>query len=1151
MDRIFKLAGFIPFITIIFLNAFVDLGHKIVIQNTVFKIHDGQTQIILTAIVNGLILLPFILLFTPAGFLADKYRKPKVMQVSAALTVGLTLLITLSYYLGWFEFSFGLTFLLAMQSAFYSPAKYGYIKELTGNERLTHANAIVQATTIVAILAGIFVFSMLFETRLSGLTYGDEQTVLQLIAPIGWLLVACALLEFWFTLRLRPTEAVAADKRFDWNRYARGNYLRDNFRKLFKSRAIWMSIVGLSVFWGISQVVLAAFPAFAKETMGLDNTLVIQGLMACSGIGIIIGSLIAGRASRHHIETGLVPFGALGIVTALLLLPQLQSTRLLALDFLLLGAAGGMFIVPLNALIQFHAREDELGTVLAGNNLVQNLVMLGFLGLTVLFAVQGIDSIGLFHLLTLTALAGAVYTVYQLPQSLVRLVIARVFSSTHRIEVLGFDNLPAQGGVLMLGNHISWLDWAMIQIACPRPVRFVMHREIYQRWYLKWFLDLFGVIPIASGNSKEALATINSMLRAGEVVCLFPEGSISRNGQLGEFKKGYEKCVEGVDGVILPFYLRGLWGSRFSRSSEKLRQSRNTRLRTDVIVAFGRPLPLETPAHLLKQHILDLSIDAWEQHTRQLDPLPLAWMRTAKRRGSELSLADAQGDTTLSGHKTLASVIAFSRLIRKRSPEQNIGLLLPTSSAGIITNLATLLSGKTLVNLNYTANPEALHSAIDKAGLKSIYTSHRFIKKLQQRGIDLSGLLERVSVYYLEELKDEVSAFRKIALLTASIILPSRLLYALFGQTIDLEQPAAILFSSGSEGEPKGVVLSHRNIMANIRQVSDVLDSRHEDVVMASLPLFHAFGLTVTGLMPMVEGMPAICHPDPTDALTIAKAIARYRATVFCGTSTFLRLFTRNRHIHPLMLDSLRVVVAGAEKLNPDVRDRFKLKFNKDIYEGYGATETTPVASVNIPDRIAPSNWRVQQGSNPGTVGLPLPGGSFRIVDPETLETLPVGEDGLILFGGAQVMLGYLNDREKSAKAILELDGRRWYRTGDKGHLDEDGFLTIVDRYSRFAKIGGEMVSLGAIEGSIGELLPEESEVLATALPDDKKGEKVVLLFSGALLPEELKQLIDRSTLNPLMKPSALIPVEAIPRLGSGKSDFTQARQIAMEAVNP
>jgi acyl-[acyl-carrier-protein]-phospholipid O-acyltransferase/long-chain-fatty-acid--[acyl-carrier-protein] ligase len=419
--------------------------------------------------------------------------------------------------------------------------------------------------------------------------------------------------------------------------------------------------------------------------------------------------------------------------------------------------------------------------------------------------------------------------------------------------------------------------------------------------------------------------------------------------------------------------------------------------------------------------------------------------------------------------------------------------------------MAALLRGKTLVNLNYTASQSALKSAVDKAEIETIYTSRRFIEKLNQRGIDLTDLLSQSKVYYLEELKDQVSGPAKIAILTASVILPTRMLYALFGKSIDVEQPAALLFSSGSEGEPKGVMLSHRNIMANIRQVSGVLDTRHEDVVMATLPLFHAFGLTVTGLMPMVEGMPAVCHTDPTEVTVIAKAIARYRATVFCGTSTFLRMFTRNRQVHQLMLESLRIVVAGAERLSQEVRDGFKLKFNKEIYEGYGTTETTPVASVNIPDRIDQRDWKVQQGSKLGTVGLPLPGGSFRIVDPETMETLPVGEDGLILFGGTQVMLGYLKDPQKTEEVMVEIDGQRWYKTGDKGHLDKDGFLTIVDRYSRFAKIGGEMVSLGAIEGAISKQLPENVEILTTALPDGKKGERVALLVGWVNLVDELK----------------------------------------------
>ncbi len=1151
MDKLLKLKGFLPFILIIFLNAFIDLGHKILIQNTIFKIYDGQEQIILTAIVNGLILLPFILLFSPAGFFSDRYRKPAIMKASATLAVILTLLITLAYYNGWFQFAFAMTFLLAVQSAFYSPAKYGYIKELVGKGELTLANAVVQALTIVAILSGIFLFSVLFEHLLIGVDYSNEAEIIQAIAPIGWLLVCCALLELGSTLLLPSGGLEQPTLRFEFRQYFASGYLRKNIGRLRSSRVIWLSIIGLSLFWGIAQVVLAAFPAFAKETLGETNTVIIQGLLACNGLGIILGSTLAGSTSRGHIETGLIPIGALGIVTALLLIPGATSATFLGLLFVGLGTAGGLFIVPLNALIQFHAKDSQLGAILAGNNWVQNVVMLGFLSLTVLFATYGLSSIGLFYLLAIVAVIGASYTVYQLPQSLIRFLIHRLIACRYNIQVLGFNNLPGQSGVLMLGNHISWLDWAIIQIACPRPVRFVMHREIYQRWYLKWFLDTFGVVPIAAGHSKAALGQINKLLKSGEVVCLFPEGAISRNGQLGAIKPGYEHVVEGVDGVILPFYLRGLWGSRFSRSSEKLQENRSNRTRRDVIAAFGKPLPMQTPAHELKRHLFDLSIDAWDEHTKTLDPIPLAWIRAAKQRGRNLSIADATSGTVLSGYKMLTAVFSFSRLISKRSPEQNIGLLLPTSTAGVISNMATLLLGKTVVNLNYSSNSQALLAAIKKAEIKSIYSSRHFLKKLQQRGTNLDKLLAKVEVHYLEDMRDEISTFNKAVFIALSAILPAKLLYRLFGKQRNIEQPAAILFSSGSEGEPKGIVLSHRNIMANIKQVSDMLDTRDDDVIMATLPLFHAFGLTVTGLMPLIEGIPTILHPDPTDALVISKAITKNRATLFCGTSTFLRLFNRNSRIHPLMLDSLRLVIAGAERLNPEVRDAFRLKFNKEIYEGYGTTETTPVASVNVPDQIDQDDWSIQLGNKPGTVGMPLPGGSFRIVDPVTLEICPVGKDGLILFGGTQIMLGYLNDPDKTAEVIIELNGRRWYKTGDKGHLDKDGFLVIVDRYSRFAKIGGEMISLGAIEAAISKLLPEEVEILTTNIPDGKKGEKVVLLVAGEIDVNNIKIVIAQSNLSPLMRPATLLQVDKIPRLGSGKSDFNHAKQLALEAELP
>ena len=1151
MQHLVKLPGAFAYLTVVVLNAFVDLGHKITIQNTVFKVYDGSTQVILTAIINGLILLPFILLFSPAGFISDRYPKHRVMQIAAWFAVIITCAITLCYYYGLFWPAFVMTFLLAVQSAIYSPAKYGYIKGLFGKEHLAEANGLVQACTIIAILLGTFVFSILFEHWFPA-TASSHKDILVAIAPIGWLLIINSLIELAMAYRLPAISKGNTSDEFEMKEYVRGKMLKKNLQPLISNHIIKLSVIGLAVFWSVGQVLLAAFPAFAKESLAINNTIIIQGIIAATGIGIATGSTLAAKWSKGYIETGLIPVGAAGISVGLLILTQLTSPIAHFINFLFIGLMGGLFIVPLNALIQFNAKDRDLGKILAGNNLIQNVSMLSFLLLTVTFALNGFTSKSLLLLTALVALIGGIYTVYKLPQSLVRILLTTLMTSRYKVNVQGVENIPAQGGVLLLGNHISWVDWAIIQISSPRPVRFVMLKSIYERWYLKKFFDLFGVIPIQSGpSSRESLATIAELLNNGEAVCLFPEGAISRTGHLAEFKKGFEHACEKCndDVIIVPFYLRGLWGSKFSRSSEQLKHTRNEGLYRDLIVAFGHPLHKNTTADVLKRRVFDISISSWQQHATTMETLSDAWINTVKRIGSEMAIADTLGEP-LSARQALTASIAFSRRFKKMSTEQNIGLLLPTSAGGMLANMAGLLAGKTLVNLNFTASQEALTSSIEQASIKTIYSSKKFMSKLERKGINLEPVLQNTHIIYLEELKDSISKAEMLSIWLSIKLLPAWLLRAVFSSSHDSEQTAAILFSSGSEGTPKGVMLSHKNIMANLKQISDVLNTQSNDVVMASLPLFHAFGLTVTQFMPLIEGMPLVCHADPTDALNIAKATAKYRATIMCGTSTFLRLYTKNKKVNPLMFESLRIVVAGAEKLNPAVRQAFQLKFNKPILEGYGATETTPVASVNLPDALDTNFWQIQTGGKLGTVGMPLPGSSFKIVDPDSREELPTGEEGMILIGGTQVMKGYLNNSEKTNEVIHIIDDVRWYMTGDKGRLDKDGFLTIVDRYSRFAKLGGEMISLSLIEEKIREAIidQEDLELVTVSLPDEKKGEKIFALIAGSIDVDQVKKSMLDMGCNPLMIPSQWMHVEDVPKLGSGKTDFNKAKQIALES---
>jgi acyl-[acyl-carrier-protein]-phospholipid O-acyltransferase/long-chain-fatty-acid--[acyl-carrier-protein] ligase len=1146
MRTLLKIQGFTPYILVVLLSAMTDLGHKIIIQNTVFKSFDGSQQIALTAVVNALILLPFILMFTPSAFISDRFAKNKVIKICAAASIPLTMLIVVCYHAGLFWPAFGLTFLLAAQSAVYSPAKYGYIKEMTGNDKLAQANAAVQAVTIVAILAGAVIFSVFFEHYLAGVA-GTPGEILRHIAPCGYILVAGAVLETLITLTLPEKRPGDAKLTLDRRKYLRGGYLKSNMRLVRKSEVIWLSIIGLAIFWAVNQVLLAAFGAHLKDVAGETNTIIAQGMLSLGGVGIIIGSIMAGKVSRNYIETGTIPLGAIGMTVCLFLLPAVESRYLLAALIFVYGIFGGMLIVPLNSLIQFTARSKDMGKVLAGNNFIQNIFMLGFLGLTLILSLAGVGSVPLFYFLAAVVFCGMVYTLCKLPQSLLRYVMHLAFSQGYNLTVSGLNNVPAEGGVLLLGNHVSWIDWAVLSLAVPRKLRFVMDRSIYERWYLKWFLKRLGVIPISPRGSKTALKTIAEALENGDCVVLFPEGAISRNGQLGEFKRGFEGPARASGCTIVPFYLRGLWGSAFSFATPRLREMSRIRKTRDVTVCFGPSLPSEASALEVKHGVTQLSIDAWKRYAETFDPIHIAWLKTAKRRMNQLAVADSTG-AELTHAKLLTTCMAASRLLARRTRSaQNVGVLLPAGAAGTIANMSLLMRGKTVVNLNYTAGPEAMRKAIERAGIRTVVTSEQFLVRLKAKGFDLSAILDRVDVFPMESLRRNISKAGFLRTMTLARILPVGLLRLLYFRKVELDSTAAILFSSGSEGMPKGVMLTHENIVGNVKQVASLFNAKDDDVFLGALPLFHAFGLTATTFMPLIEGIPLACHPDPTDARKIGMTVARYKATFLCATPTFLGLYARNRRLHPLMFASLRLVVAGAEKLNEDVRAAFKSKFGLEVYEGYGTTETTPVASVNMPDVLNVSDFTVQVGAKPGTVGLPLPGSAFRIVDPQTLRDLPEGEAGLVLIGGTQIMKGYLDDEAKTNEVIVEKDGARWYKSGDKGRIDEDGFLVIMDRYSRFAKLGGEMVSLTAVEEALLRVAPEGVDVAAVAVPDPKKGERIVALVSGMDDPSALKGALLEAGTDALSVPAKFFGVTEIPKLGTGKKDLAGARRLALE----
>lgn len=566
MFKLLRIAGFLPYFAIAFLNASVDLAHKITIQNVLLKSFDGNSLMVMTALVNAMILLPFIFLFSPSAWISDRFSRTKVIRISTVAALVISALICLCYFAGLFYVAFALTLILAVQSAIYSPAKYSIIKSMVGAEQLGVANGIIQALTIVAILFSSFAFSFYFEGVYQAST--DPNAILQSVAPIGLALVVLSVLEMLFAFRIpHYPQAVENAQKFAMSKYLSLAYLRENIKEVRADKNIWLSILGLSLFWGVSQIVVAAFPAHYKMIFAADNAMVIQAILAVSGLGLIIGSALAGKASKLHIELGIVPVGALGIFVSLFCLTLATSHTLLTLCSFGFGFFGGLFIVPLNATIQYFAPEQTSGRIMAGNNFVQNVLMVAFLALSIVFVELNISIAGLFIFASAVCLIGIIYAMAQLPHLFMRLLLLPILKTNYRFHVEGLKNLPQSGGTLLLGNHISWIDWMVLQAASPRAIKFVMFRPIYNKWYLKWLFRIFKVIPIGAGASRESIEQIRAALQHGEVVALFPEGHISYNGQINEFKKGFEHVLADLENVTtLPFYLRGLWGSSFSRA---------------------------------------------------------------------------------------------------------------------------------------------------------------------------------------------------------------------------------------------------------------------------------------------------------------------------------------------------------------------------------------------------------------------------------------------------------------------------------------------------------------------------------------------------------------------------------------------------------
>jgi acyl-[acyl-carrier-protein]-phospholipid O-acyltransferase/long-chain-fatty-acid--[acyl-carrier-protein] ligase len=707
----------------------------------------------------------------------------------------------------------------------------------------------------------------------------------------------------------------------------------------------------------------------------------------------------------------------------------------------------------------------------------------------------------------------------------------------YRVSVTGADRLPP-GGFLLLPNHITWIDAILLSMACPRPIRFIIDEGVYRNPWLNPVLRAVSCIPITGRKAKEGMREAISRIRAGEIVCLFPEGELTRTGSLLRLRRGYEIIARQAEAPVVPVWLDQLWGSIFSYRGGRFFTKLPKAIPYRVTVAFGEALtPDQADIATVREQLLKLGEFCYSQRPLFRGHIGRAALRGLKHHRFRTGLVDGMDGSKLVRGKVLGVALAFARHLQKTYPDQpRIGVVLPPGKGGLVANLSVILAGKIPVNLNFTSLREAIASGIDQAGLKTTITAHAMEKRL----VDFPWTSE---VVYLD---DALPPMKKKILLwwIAALIVPEALLARILKLPREGDHAEAILlFTSGSSGKPKGVVLSHRNILSNVAQFAVALDATKDDILLASLPFFHSFGCTVTLFYPLFESVRALTYPNPLEAKKIAELIQRHHVTVMLATPTFLRAYLRKAE--PEQLSSLRLLVAGAEKLPLDLGKAVEARFGKHVYEGYGLTETSPVVSVNLPEPPG----QTQPTNRPGSTGKMLSGIAAEIRDPETDEKLSLHERGMLWVRGPNIFEGYLDAPEQNAEVLQN----GWFKTGDIGRFDEDGFLFIEGRLSRFSKIAGEMVPHETIETKIlcALNIDEQGErILAVmGVPDATKGEALVLLSTIEVDQHALRSALAAIGVPNLWIPRTIYRVEAIPALASGKLDLVGCKKLAEEAV--
>jgi acyl-[acyl-carrier-protein]-phospholipid O-acyltransferase/long-chain-fatty-acid--[acyl-carrier-protein] ligase len=1133
--HLLKTKRFLPLFITQFFNAFNDNVFKnaLVILITYRLAQSASSEQFMIALTGGIFILPFFLFSATAGQIADKFEKSALIRLIKCAEVLFMIIAAFGFYLDNITLLMATLFFLGTHSTFFGPIKYSILPEQLRSDELIAGNGLIEAGTFLAILIGQILGGIL------------------IIGKNGVHLISFALLSI-AVLGLASSLFIPRTRRGSPKLKISLNLFRETGRIMAMSKqqsTVFLAILGISWFWFIGATFITQFPTYTKDILQ-GSPAIFTLFLTVFSVGIGIGSLLCNKLLKGQISAKYVPVSILCmsifIIDLFFATPQaaLNSTHLLSLieflksgnhfriliDVFLMTVCGGLYIVPLYALMQKRTRESIRSRIIASNNIINALFMVASSLFVIIFTYLKFTIPQLFLIMAIANFFVAIYACKLLPDAVIHSFLKWLLKLLYRVEVKGLENYENAGKrLIIVANHTSFLDAALLAAFIPKKLIFAVNTQTAQKWWLRIVSKITHTFKLDPTNPL-AVKSLIKEVRKNQQCVIFPEGRITVTGSLMKIYEGPGMIADAAKAPILPVRINGAQYTHFSRLKSKVK----IRWFPKITITLLPPcrFTLEPTAkgrvrrHLLGKQLYDVMSHMMFESS-DLETTLFQSLLDARRIHplNHAILEDIQRKPMTYNQLIKASFVLGVHWQKLFKEEKNIGILLPNTISHVVTFFSLLTISYTPVMLNYTFGAKDLIQACRTSGVRHLITSTLFIDKAKLHDVIQELAANGIVIHFLEETKERLTWSTK-----------------LYGKLKDLfpfyfyqsngkaDQPAVILFTSGSEGKAKGVVLSHRNIQANRFQLSSVIDFTAQDIIFNAMPMFHSFGLNAGTLLPVLFGMKTFLYPSPLHYRVVPEYIYDLNATVTFGTDTFLRNYAR--FANPFDFYSVRYVVAGAEKLKEDTRQLWIDKFGIRILEGYGATETAPVLSVNTP-----MHYKV------GTVGQFLPGIEYRI---EALPGTKIG--GRLHVRGPNVMHGYY-----FADQPLKLHPlpNGWYDTGDIIDVDSEGYITILGRAKRFAKIAGEMISLTAVENFITELWPSQQHAVIS-LPDPQKGEQLVLITSQPQATrQELLAFAKQKGFAELQVPKKIIYMNILPLLGTGKINYVELQANLLDNATP